>query len=116
MRHTVHKPPKESSHGYPVHVRQERKQPFRRPHVHRRSHSRDVRYRRQRTVEENDSCREPPDPNPQRPQERLSVPLAKGTSRKTISKNIATEIRAGRPQKQAVAIAYATARKRRKKK
>jgi hypothetical protein len=34
------------------------------------------------------------------------MPLKKGGSRKTISENIATEIRAGRSGKQAAAIAY----------
>ncbi len=43
------------------------------------------------------------------------MPLAKGRSRKTISRNIATEIRAGKPPKQAAAIAYRTARKSKKK-
>jgi hypothetical protein len=38
-------------------------------------------------------------------------PLKKGTSRATVSANIRTEIAAGKPQKQAVAIALNTARK-----
>lgn len=39
------------------------------------------------------------------------MPLKSGYGKKTISRNIATEIRAGRPVKQAVAIAYSMARK-----
>lgn len=42
--------------------------------------------------------------------------LRKGSSKKTISKNIATEVRSGRPVKQAVAIAMSLAGKSRKKK
>ena len=38
------------------------------------------------------------------------MPLKEGSSQATISKNIATEIRAGKPPKQAAAIAYSKAR------
>jgi len=39
------------------------------------------------------------------------MPLAKGKSRKVIGKNIKTEEAAGKPRKQAIAIALNTARK-----
>ena len=39
------------------------------------------------------------------------MPLKKGKSKKTISENIKTEIEAGRPKNQAVAIALNQARK-----
>jgi hypothetical protein len=44
------------------------------------------------------------------------VPLKHGSSRETISQNIRTEIKHGKPQKQAVAIALAVARRSRGKK
>lgn len=39
------------------------------------------------------------------------MPLEEGSSREAISQNIKTEIAAGKPQKQAVAIALNTARR-----
>jgi hypothetical protein len=42
------------------------------------------------------------------------MPLKQGSSKKTVSANIKTEIKAGRPQKQAVAIALRMAGKSRR--
>lgn len=44
------------------------------------------------------------------------MPLSKGRSKKVVAQNIRTEIAAGRPQKQAVAIALSKAGKSNKKK
>ena len=43
------------------------------------------------------------------------MPLKSGKSKKTIEKNIKTEIKAGKPIKQAVAIAYSKAKQSKKK-
>jgi hypothetical protein len=39
------------------------------------------------------------------------MPLVKSDSKKAFEKNLKTEIKAGKPQKQALAIAYSTQRK-----
>lgn len=43
------------------------------------------------------------------------MPLKKGSGRAAISSNIRTEVHAGKPQKQAIAIAYSVAKKSKKK-
>jgi hypothetical protein len=43
------------------------------------------------------------------------MPLKKGTSDKTRSKNIATEVKAGKPLKQAIAIGYSEQRESQRK-
>jgi hypothetical protein len=43
------------------------------------------------------------------------MPLKKGYSKKSVAKNIRTEMKHGKPQKQAVAIALAVARKAKRK-
>lgn len=45
-----------------------------------------------------------------------SMPLKKSSSKKAFVANIKSEIKSGKPQKQALAIAYATKRKYAKKK
>lgn len=43
------------------------------------------------------------------------MPLEKGSSKKVIGDNIATEIKAGKPRNQAIAIAFSVAGKSKKK-
>lgn len=47
--------------------------------------------------------------------ERIFMPLVKGKSDKAISHNIKAELKAGKPRKQAIAIALSTARRSEKK-
>ena len=46
---------------------------------------------------------------------RFQMPLSKSTSKAAFSKNVKAEIAAGKPQKQAVAIAYSVKRQAAKK-
>jgi hypothetical protein len=42
------------------------------------------------------------------------MPLKRGSSKKVLSSNIRTEVKAGKPKRQAIAIAYAKAGKSKK--
>ena len=44
------------------------------------------------------------------------MPLSRGTGKKAFSKNVSAEMHAGKPQKQALAIAYSQQRRNRKEK
>lgn len=44
------------------------------------------------------------------------MPISKGSSKKSFERNIKTEVKAGKPVKQAVAISYAVKREAEKKK
>ena len=44
------------------------------------------------------------------------MPLKKSTSKKALSENVKAEMKAGKPQKQSVAIAYSVKREAQKKK
>jgi hypothetical protein len=48
--------------------------------------------------------------------QEIPMPLSKGTTRKAVSSNIKTEMAAGKPQKQAVAVALNELRAMQKKK
>lgn len=48
--------------------------------------------------------------------EENHMPLKTGKSKKVIGQNIATEVKAGKPQKQAIAIAFSVAKKTKKAK
>lgn len=48
--------------------------------------------------------------------EDQAMPLKSGTSRKVFSQNVRTEVKAGKPVKQAVAIAYSKKRQSKRKK